>query len=1066
MANDGSGWDGINSGSVTYDNMTGIVFIHYIMCGHNCTLIGCQRPPECGPEGTGRTFYVSSNSSFEDWSPPVEITHQLGSWSNSYDPGPGEGVQTSSGRLVICGWAGSAGGAATSALILSDDHGLHWRGGAKLSDVSVFKTSECDGAMLRNGSVLISFRNEGPGPVGAHRIQARSDDEGQTFVRDSVRVMYDLPAHHCMASMIRAFDVLYMSYPQSNLEGKMGVRANLTISASFDEGNSWSVLTNVYPLFAGYSSLTAVGSDFGGSGDELAILYNRGETGDGCVGNACPYDTTVSFAMIPLSSNASQDSDDHSYKPDERGEEAAAVKSSTPFLALGWWCQRPPALEVSYPDAPGIFENVDLVVATVAPASCTTSVQHCHPVRNYTELLFGASRGFPQPLLNGSMLHSAIELVQFGRERWHTEKFVFAEVVGSQWMAIAKDAYCYMSSQRGGGSPEFHTGCGDMMRSWSYSLCSALQRARLTWWLFDASALDVDLATASWLGPGTAQSLRFFKQTCQSSYNVSVRLGWVMPGDTGRHSFIFTRWDTWSVESFVSVGHFDANMVSFVDYFLPTIGQHMPRTHYFTNNGAAYPGECSAGRDEKIMSWSHWAGVVNTNGELTDHGYGMIPASQLVVGLPTVHTAVYGCPAGHAVDSCLPNQQCSFDDSWVAGGLNKANGHEALLHAVVADKMNVSYDTWSQQQYFGSSDVSDCPSCVNWIDAGGPRDYDFALRHAAWRGLGGIVSLCVDSDYTQSHGGRHWQQPVGTFTRFHQSSVFQLGVGAASTKSAAGGLDVASGDSLCRLFGGRIATQAQDVADSISVDKSTVHCFGQRPQRAPDVWPLILLNHTAVDVEPSEPLVENDELADPGGKWVFHNGSVCYGKTFKEFPHLPLQGCQKRCLTTPGCGCVSHNGDTNYCRVEEACGGPAGWTPGFGMSCRVPSLFQLTTKSSANISSSFSSSSIDIERLATDETYMREVPITPDAGRVLAALVSGVVATQAQVTQAAAAGVQWPQLGLTINRNASTSWAGMVGAAPDGKTGGMIFNSLQMFDGGTTGLSAVNGDHTGLLTAV
>ena len=127
------------------------------------------------------------------------------------------------------------------------------------------------------------------------------------------------------------------------------------------------------------------------------------------------------------------------------------------------------------------------------------------------------------------------------------------------------------------------------------------------------------------------------------------------------------------------------------------------------------------------------------------------------------------------------------------------------------------------------------------------------------------------------------------------------------------------------------------------------------------------------------------------------------------------------------------------------------------MSCRKPGLYQLAVRSSVNVSSG---APFDIGRLASDETYRREVPITPDAGRMLAALLSGVVATQQQVVAAAASGVTWPQLGLTINEHANESWSSMIGARPQGHGpnggSGLAFNSLQVFDGGTTGLSAVN----------
>ena len=47
-------------------------------------------------------FYVASNDSFSTWSPPVEITKMLP--YAQFSAGPGEGVQTKSGRMIVCGW--------------------------------------------------------------------------------------------------------------------------------------------------------------------------------------------------------------------------------------------------------------------------------------------------------------------------------------------------------------------------------------------------------------------------------------------------------------------------------------------------------------------------------------------------------------------------------------------------------------------------------------------------------------------------------------------------------------------------------------------------------------------------------------------------------------------------------------------------------------------------------------------------------------------------------------------------------------------------------------------------
>lgn len=121
---------------------------------------------------------------------------------------------------------------------------------------------------------------------------------------------------------------------------------------------------------------------------------------------------------------------------------------------------------------------------------------------------------------------------------------------------------------------------------------------------------------------------------------------------------------------------------------------------------------------------------------------------------------------------------------------------------------------------------------------------------------------------------------------------------------------------------------------------------------------------------------------------------------------------------------------------------------------RIPhgdEAYQLTTLSMANLNAPF-----DADAMATDPAYRREVPITPDAARVLAAALGGTVATEAQVGAAAAAGAAWEQLGLTQNERHATSWVSMVGTAPQEGTGAVVRNAVKVFDGGARALGAVN----------
>jgi hypothetical protein len=75
-------------------------------------------------------------------------------------------------------------------------------------------------------------------------------------------------------------------------------------------------------------------------------------------------------------------------------------------------------------------------------------------------------------------------------------------------------------------------------------------------------------------------------------------------------------------------------------------------------------------------------------------------------------------------------------------------------------------------------------------------------------------------------------------------------------------------------------------------------------------------------------------------------------------------------------------------------------------------------------------------------------------------LLGGAVATPSQVRDAAARGVSWPQLGLTVHEVLSPRENDLYGTAPAGSGSGsaglLVHNSLQVFDGGLRALGALN----------
>ena len=121
-----------------------------------------------------------------------------------------------------------------------------------MTDLSPQPTNECSVVTLRNGSILLSMRSE-----GMARYQARSDNEGDTLVPDSLRYALDVPSPGCASGIVAATDgSLYMSHPYSPT-----ARINMSISVSRDDGNSWTTLvSSLWPGPSGYSGMFLFGS--------------------------------------------------------------------------------------------------------------------------------------------------------------------------------------------------------------------------------------------------------------------------------------------------------------------------------------------------------------------------------------------------------------------------------------------------------------------------------------------------------------------------------------------------------------------------------------------------------------------------------------------------------------------------------------------------------------------------------------------------------------------------------------------------------------------------------------
>jgi sialidase-1 len=144
--------------------------------------------------------------------------------------------------------------------LISDDKGQTFTAGGLLPH----GWSECQLAELKNGSVVITSRNDAAKMKGK-RLFARSDDGAQTWV-----AMWEAPANlpdpKCQAALIAdpAAGLLYFGNPASNTS-----RTNYSVHVSRDGGLSWDSHAEVYAGGAAYSDMTLTATG------QIACLFEK-----------------------------------------------------------------------------------------------------------------------------------------------------------------------------------------------------------------------------------------------------------------------------------------------------------------------------------------------------------------------------------------------------------------------------------------------------------------------------------------------------------------------------------------------------------------------------------------------------------------------------------------------------------------------------------------------------------------------------------------------------------------------------------------------------------------------
>ncbi len=212
-----------------------------------------------------RPWVLSSTDDGHTWSSPVDVSASLkrSDWT-WYSLGPGIGIQTRDGRLVIPGNHALAGsGVHRSHLAFSTDHGRTWQLGASAVD----GTNESQVVELSDGRLLHNMRNHPSRPAGNYRAVATSADGGRTISAVTFdRTLVEPPAQASLLSIEGARKGtrwVVFANPASTR------RERMTVRLSKNEGVSWPVSRVVDEGPSAYSSLVEMGADLG-------LLYERG----------------------------------------------------------------------------------------------------------------------------------------------------------------------------------------------------------------------------------------------------------------------------------------------------------------------------------------------------------------------------------------------------------------------------------------------------------------------------------------------------------------------------------------------------------------------------------------------------------------------------------------------------------------------------------------------------------------------------------------------------------------------------------------------------------------------
>ena len=249
------------------DRETGRIWLFYLHCPEG---IGSQNAE---PGLTGRTVMIRAISSDDDgetWSEPIDLTAQMKrpEWAE-VAAGPGVGIQTSEGRLILPMYHGQP-GEQTPYVVWSDDHGESWQIGGDVGEgMNEGQVIERD-----DGSLMINMRSS---RRTLKRAVALSKDGGRTWSvpEDDSRLVDPV----CQASLLRysgnspdGRNRLLFSNPASiPRDPNQNRRQRMVVRLSYDMGERWPEAKCLHYGRSAYSCLAVLPDG------SIGLLYEKDE---------------------------------------------------------------------------------------------------------------------------------------------------------------------------------------------------------------------------------------------------------------------------------------------------------------------------------------------------------------------------------------------------------------------------------------------------------------------------------------------------------------------------------------------------------------------------------------------------------------------------------------------------------------------------------------------------------------------------------------------------------------------------------------------------------------------